>query len=92
MIGQRAEIVASRQPGADEKEAYERVLSDGLAGDATLFARRTMSKRRGASSIQLLTANSPVREYEPGTWGPTAKEQDIAPPGGWANPTTEDGA
>ena len=39
MIGQRAELVASRQPGADEKAAYERVLSDALEGDATLFAR-----------------------------------------------------
>src|SRR4029453_11895970 len=39
MIGQRAELVASRQPGADEKAAYERVLTDAIDGDATLFAR-----------------------------------------------------
>ena len=39
MIGQRAELVASRQPGADERAAYERVLTDALEGDATLFAR-----------------------------------------------------
>ncbi len=92
MIGQRAEVVASRQPGADEKAAYERVLSDGLAGDATLFARMDYVEEAWRIVDPLLTANSPVREYEPGTWGPTAKEQDIAPPGGWANPTTEDGA
>src|SRR6185295_8053006 len=39
MIGKRSELVASRQPGADERAAYERVLSDALVGDATLFAR-----------------------------------------------------
>jgi glucose-6-phosphate 1-dehydrogenase len=33
------EIVASRHPGADERDAYERVLGDAMAGDATLFAR-----------------------------------------------------
>ena len=39
MIGQRTELVASRQPGADEMAAYERVLGDALEGDAALFAR-----------------------------------------------------
>jgi glucose-6-phosphate 1-dehydrogenase len=39
MIGQRAELVASRQPGAEERAAYERVLGNALEGDATLFAR-----------------------------------------------------
>ena len=89
MIGQRAELVASRQPGADEMDAYERVLGDAIEGDATLFARRTTSKRRGASSIRVLAMGTPVHEYEPGTWGPTARAQDIEPPGGWANPTDQ---
>ena len=35
----------------------------------------------------VLAMNTPVREYEPGTWGPADRAQDIAPPGGWANPT-----
>src|SRR5262249_27015230 len=33
------ELLASRHPGADEMDAYERVLGDAMAGDATLFAR-----------------------------------------------------
>jgi glucose-6-phosphate 1-dehydrogenase len=40
----------------------------------------------------VLTMSTPVREYEPGTWGPTDSAQNIAPPGGWANPTTAEGA
>src|SRR4029079_11736701 len=39
MIGQRAELVASRDVGDDEMAAYERVLTDALEGDAALFAR-----------------------------------------------------
>ena len=41
-VGKReaVELVASRHPGSDEMEAYERVLTDALAGDATLFARQ----------------------------------------------------
>ena len=33
-------MVASRHPRPDEMEAYERVLGDAMAGDATLFARQ----------------------------------------------------
>ena len=38
-VGRTAELFASRHPGANERDAYERVLSDALLGDRTLFAR-----------------------------------------------------
>jgi glucose-6-phosphate 1-dehydrogenase len=85
MTGQRAELVASRQPGADDRAAYERVLSDALEGDATLFARMDYVEEAWRIVDPVLAANTPVRNYEPGTWGP---ECAIAPPRGWANPTT----
>jgi glucose-6-phosphate 1-dehydrogenase len=91
MIGQRAELVASRQPGADERAAYERVLGDALAGDATLFARMDYVEEAWRIVDPVLAMNTPVREYEPGTWGPSDRVQDIAPPGGWANSTIEEG-
>ena len=87
MIGQRAELVASRQPGADEKAAYDRVLSDALAGDATLFARMDYVEEAWRIVDPVLAMNTPVREYEPGTWGPD--DVAIVPLGGWANPTGE---
>src|SRR5262249_15928663 len=34
------ELVASHQPEKGEMEAYERVLGDAIAGDASLFARQ----------------------------------------------------
>ena len=40
MTGQTVEMLASRQPHAEEMEAYERVIGDAIAGDATLFARQ----------------------------------------------------
>jgi glucose-6-phosphate 1-dehydrogenase len=92
MIGKRAELVASRQPGADERAAYERVLSDALAGDATLFARMDYVEEAWRIVDPVATLTTPVREYEPGTWGPSERAQDIVPPGGWANSTTEEGA
>ena len=39
MIGEQTELLASRYPGAEEMDAYERVLGDAMMGDATLFAR-----------------------------------------------------
>jgi glucose-6-phosphate 1-dehydrogenase len=92
MIGQRAELVASRQPGADERAAYERVLADALAGDAALFARMDYVEEAWRIVDPVLRMNTPVHEYEPGSWGPTDRAQDIAPPGGWANSTIEEGA
>ena len=92
MIGQRAELVASRQPGADEMAAYERVLSDALAGDATLFARMDYVEEAWRIVDPVLAMRSPVREYEPGTWGPPPLANDVMPPGGWVNSSTEAGA
>ncbi len=90
MLGQPAEIVASRQPGADEKAAYDRVLSDALDGDATLFARMDYVEEAWRIVDPVLKMDTPVREYEPGSWGPTDRAQEIAPPGGWANPTLDE--
>ena len=92
MVGQRAELVASRQPGAEDMAAYERVLGDALAGDAALFARMDYVEEAWRIVDPVLTMSNPVREYEPGTWGPSPLAQDIAPLGGWANSSTEEGA
>jgi len=89
VIGQRAELVASRQPPADEMAAYERVLGDALEGDATLFARMDYVEEAWRIVDPLRTMNAPVREYQPGTWGPPPRAGDIEPPGGWANPVLQ---
>jgi hypothetical protein len=39
----------SRHPRPEEMEAYERLLGDAIAGDATLFARQELCGRGVAS-------------------------------------------
>lgn len=80
------EIVGSRHPTANEMGAYERVLSDAMAGDATLFAREDYVEEAWRIVDPVLKAGTPVYEYEPKTWGPKEVEQKVTPPGGWHNP------
>jgi glucose-6-phosphate 1-dehydrogenase len=74
--------LASRHPGANEKDAYERVLTDAMAGDRSLFAREDYVEEAWRIVDPLLEADLPVHPYAPGSWGPSAM---LAPPGGWLN-------
>jgi glucose-6-phosphate 1-dehydrogenase len=87
MIGQSIELVASPQPGAGDMDAYERVLGDALEGDATLFARQDYVEEAWRIVDPVLNPQTPPHEYEPGTWGPSAVDRNVLPPGGWQNPT-----
>ena len=80
------EIVGSRHPTANEMDAYERLLGDAMAGDATLFAREDYVEEAWRIVDPVLKAGIPVYEYEPKTWGPKEVEQKVSPPGGWHNP------
>jgi len=86
MIGQQVELLASYHPGAEEMDAYERVLGDAMAGDATLFAREDYVEEAWRIVDPALKAGTPVYEYEPNTWGPSEVDQKVAPAGGWQNP------
>jgi len=85
MVGKSAEMMASQQPTAEEMEAYERVLGDAMAGDATLFAREDYVEEAWRIVDPLLKQGTPVYPYEPQTWGPSEVER-VTPPGGWHDP------
>jgi glucose-6-phosphate 1-dehydrogenase len=87
LAGQPVEMIASRHPRADEMDAYERVLGDAMAGDATLFAREDYVEEAWRIVDPVLKANTPVYEYAPGTWGPSEVDQQVLPSAGWDNPT-----
>jgi len=91
MIGQQVELLASHHPGAEEMDAYERVLGDAMAGDPTLFAREDYVEEAWRIVDPVLKASTPVYEYEPGTWGPSEVDQRVSPAGGWQNPTVSSG-
>jgi glucose-6-phosphate 1-dehydrogenase len=80
-----SELLASRHPCAKEMDAYERVLSDAMAGDPTLFAREDYVEEAWRIVDPALKAKTPVYEYEPNTWGPAEVER-VTSPGGWHNP------
>ena len=88
--GQRVEMLASRHPRPEEMEAYERVLGDAMAGDATHFAREDQVEEAWRIVAPTLTAGVKALEYEPATWGPSEVEQTLAPVGGWHNPVQSD--
>src|SRR5229473_4898558 len=85
LVGQSAEMIASQQPNAEEMDAYERVLGDAMAGDATLFAREDYVEEAWRIVDPVLKKGTPVYPYEPKSWGPNEVER-VAPTGGWHNP------
>jgi glucose-6-phosphate 1-dehydrogenase len=63
----------------DVLEAYERLILDAMRGDHTLFTTAEGIERLWEVSTPLLERAPPVRFYEPGSWGPNAIHQLIAP-------------
>jgi glucose-6-phosphate 1-dehydrogenase len=80
------EIVGTRHPRAEEMDAYERLLGDAMAGDATLFAREDYVEEAWRIVDPVLKTSTPVYGYDPGTWGPKEVDEIVLPPGGWQNP------
>jgi glucose-6-phosphate 1-dehydrogenase len=89
-VSTSAEMLAARHPRSDEMDAYERVLGDAMAGDATLFAREDYVEEAWRIVDPALKARTPVYAYAPGTWGPNEVDEKVSPAGGWQNPTVTD--
>ena len=89
-VNKPVEMVVSRHPRADEMDAYERLLGDAMAGDATLFAREDYVEEAWRIVDPVLKAGTPVHEYLPNTWGPSEVDQKVSPVEGWQNPIVND--
>jgi glucose-6-phosphate 1-dehydrogenase len=79
------ELLANRRPGNNEVDAYERVLTDAMAGDQKLFAREDYIEEAWRIVDPVLKAGTPLYQYEPGTWGPK-EVASVTPAGGWHDP------
>jgi glucose-6-phosphate 1-dehydrogenase len=90
MKSERVEIVASRHPRPQEMDAYERVLGDAMAGDATLFTHEDYVEEAWRIVDPVLKAETPIYVYEKGSWGPAEVRQRVEPEGGWHNPAAAD--
>jgi glucose-6-phosphate 1-dehydrogenase len=60
-------------------EAYERLIHDAMRGDHTLFTTAAGIEELWAKSAALVNDPPRVRTYPPGSWGPNAIHQLIAP-------------
>jgi glucose-6-phosphate 1-dehydrogenase len=72
------------QPG--RMEAYERLLGDAIHGDATLFARQDVVEAAWTIVDPVIRGSSPLHDYDPNTWGPSAADELVAGVGGWRTP------
>jgi glucose-6-phosphate 1-dehydrogenase len=63
----------------DVLEAYERLMLDAMWGDHTLFTTAEGIESLWERSTELLDDPPPVKAYAPGSWGPNAIHQLVAP-------------
>ena len=84
-VSEVTELKVNPSTSPKEMGAYERVLTDAMTGDATLFAREDYVEEAWRIVDPLLKSGTPVHEYEPKTWGPN-ETNSVKPPGGWHNP------
>ena len=90
MVGSLKELPGTPTPISDEKDAYERVLTDAIEGDATLFARQDYVEEAWRIVDPYLKSPGAVHAYEPGSWGPEELGRSVAPAGGWHDPEPRD--
>jgi glucose-6-phosphate 1-dehydrogenase len=81
-----AELSAVASARSDEVDAYERLLTDAMAGQGLLFVREDAVDAAWAIVEPILGNVIPVQEYQPGTWGPADAERLMQGLGGWRNP------
>jgi len=86
MIGEPTELMFVQHPTCDEMSAYERLLGDAMAGDATLFARQDAVEAAWAVVDPVLGDVTQLQTYTPGSWGPAEADRLTAKVGGWAQP------
>jgi glucose-6-phosphate 1-dehydrogenase len=81
---QREFVLLEAEP--DERDPYERLLTDAMNGDGALFAREDAIEAAWAVMEPVLVDHPAAIVYPPGSWGPPAANHFIAADGGWHNP------
>ncbi len=83
------ELVLSKHEAPGAMEAYERVLTDAMDGDPSLFARQDYVEEAWRIVDPVLKEDTPVSKYAVHTWGPSEQKPNVVPPGGWDDPVLE---
>jgi glucose-6-phosphate 1-dehydrogenase len=85
MHGESVELFACHQ-SPEDVPAYDRLIGEALDGDPTLFAREDFVEAAWRIVDPILKLETPVHEYEPGSWGPEQADALLTPYGGWRAP------
>ena len=83
------ELMAVQDAGKDEVDAYERLLTDAMKGDPTLFVREDAVEAAWKVVNGILGNVTPVHPYAPGTWGPAEANRLTDGVESWHDPAKE---
>jgi glucose-6-phosphate 1-dehydrogenase len=86
MLTDRTELKVLHNANGEGMEAYERLIGDAMEGDGTLFARQDGVEAAWAIVQPILHGETPLHEYEAGSWGPSAASALVENVGGWYCP------
>jgi glucose-6-phosphate 1-dehydrogenase len=89
MAGSPVELRVCHHDEPNAMDAYERLLTEAMQGDATDFAREDYVEAAWRVVDPILGDVTPLSDYDPGTWGPREAGPGLAPPGGWQDPVLE---
>jgi glucose-6-phosphate 1-dehydrogenase len=89
MNGSPVELRVRQHDEPNAMDAYERLLTEAMRGDATDFAREDYVEEAWRIVDPVVGDATPLNDYEPGTWGPREAVPGLAPPGGWQDPVLE---
>jgi len=85
MAGESIELMVRNQR-ADEMGAYERLIGDAMRGDSNLFARADGVEAAWRIVEPILGDETPIYEYEPGSWGPQEANYVLEAKTRWYDP------
>jgi glucose-6-phosphate 1-dehydrogenase len=85
MAGEGVELMVRNQR-PDEMGAYERLIGDAMRGDSNLFARADGVESAWRIVEPILKNETPIYEYEKGTWGPEEANYVLEGKARWYDP------
>ncbi len=81
--GHPVELLSATESNANDMLPYEELLEDAMAGNQRRFARQDYVEQSWRILDPILHHETPIRLYDPGTWGPPEAQALTEKYGGW---------
>ena len=82
----QVELIVNQQPDPEEMSAYEELLYDAVLGNSSSFARYDYVEAAWRIVEPVLNQQTPLYDYEPGTWGPQKADSLMIDGDSWFDP------